>query len=71
MPRTKGAVGRGRTMEAERLREILKPIHDKLKRAGLSEAALPTNDALVSKLLDWVDNAKIDAWVKQYVKLYS
>jgi hypothetical protein len=69
MARTKGAISKDRIVDAEELRHVLKPIYDKLVKAGVSEARLPTNEALVSKIVNWVDTKKIDAWVQEYAKL--
>ena len=51
MTRKKGSVGKARSIEAEDLREVLKPVYDELEKAGVSDAQLPSNEALVSKLL--------------------
>lgn len=71
MARTKGSISRPRVIDPEELREILKPIYDKLAKAGVPEARLPSNEALVSHLLGWVDRDKIDAWIKDFAKLES
>ena len=66
MTRKKGSVGKARSIEAEDLREVLKPIYDELEKAGVSDAQLPSNEALASKLLDFHDHAKVKKWVKEY-----
>ena len=63
MPRPKGAIGRNREVSAAKLRKFLKPIYEKLARAGVPEVRMPSNDAMVSHLIDWVDETKVDDWV--------
>ncbi len=69
MARTKGAISKPRQIDAEELREVLKPVFEKLKKAGVPEERLPTLEAVVSHVLDWVDDAKVDEWVKKYAAL--
>lgn len=69
MGRVKGAIVKARAIDPEELREILKPIYEKLKRAGVSDAAMPPTEALVAKLLGWIDNDQVATWVKEYAKV--
>lgn len=66
--RTKQRRGKDRNLniDADELRKILKPIHDKLVKAGVPEERLPGNDAIVSMLMKWIDRDKIDTWVETY-----
>jgi hypothetical protein len=70
MGRTKGSVGKDRHVQipADDLREKLKPIYNKLRKAGVTDAALPTADAILGKLIMWADDSKIDEWVKKYAE---
>jgi hypothetical protein len=69
MPRTKGSLGKDRAIDAKKLRDVLKPIYDKLRNAGVQEESLPSNDLLVAKLLDFLDEDQIDNWVNDYARL--
>jgi hypothetical protein len=69
MGRKKGSISTPRNIPAEELREILKPIFNKLRKARVPEMQLPSNEALVSKLLDWIDQEKVDDFVNTYAKL--
>jgi hypothetical protein len=62
----KGAIHKGRVIGARKLREFLKPIHARLRRAGVPKSRLPDNDAIVSKLLDFVDDEKVQDWIDRY-----
>lgn len=66
MSRPKGAIAADRSLDAAELRAILKPVFQKLKKAGVPEERMPHNDAIISKLMSWIDGAKVDAWVKAY-----
>jgi len=55
--------------DAEELREILKPIYDKLVKKGVPEERLPSNETLVSHILDWVDDDKVNDWIDGFSKL--
>ena len=68
MTRSKGSIGKPRSFDPHDLRQILKPIHDKLAKAGVREERMPGNDMIVSKLLDWIDTKKVDEWVRNYAK---
>jgi hypothetical protein len=69
MGRKKGSISTPRNIPAEGLREILKPIFNKLRKARVPEAQFPSNETLVSKLLDWIDDSKVDKFVTEYAKL--
>lgn len=66
MARTKGAISKARSIDAEELREVVKPVFEKLKKAGVPEERLPTVEAVVSHVLDWVDDGKVNEWVKNF-----
>jgi hypothetical protein len=68
MSKPKGSISKARSFDAGTLREILKPIHDKLSKAGVPEARMPSNEAIVSKLLSWLDQDKVAEWVKKYAE---
>jgi hypothetical protein len=67
--RKRGSISKPRLMDAEVLREILKPIYDELVEAGVEEAQLPSNEALISKLLHFLDQNAVSKWVKEYAAL--
>lgn len=69
MAKKKGSISKGRLLNAEQLREILKPIYDKLEKAGVPDERLPTNEALISHIVQWVDHKKVDAWVTKFAAL--
>lgn len=64
MPRPKGSIAKNREFSAAKLRNLLKPIHDKLSAAGIPAVRIPTNDAILSLVLEWVDQDKVDAWIE-------
>ncbi len=68
MGRARGSVAKDREVPADELRDILKPIFDKLRKAKVPEERLPNNDALVSMLLNWIDDDKVNAWIKSYAE---
>lgn len=65
----RGSIDKPRVFDAEELREILKPIYDRLMAQGVPNARLPSNETLVSHILDWVDDAKVSAWIDGFAKL--
>lgn len=69
MARTKGSIANDRTIDAGQLRDVLKPIYSKLTKAGVPEDRMPNNEALVSLILKFVDQGKINVWVADYAKL--
>ena len=64
--RTKGSVAKPRNLDPIDLRELLKPIHDRLVAKGVPEYRLPSNTALASHVLDWVDDNKVNAWIDAF-----
>jgi hypothetical protein len=64
MPREKGSVSKSREFSPAKLRVLLKPIHKKLTAAGIPKVRIPTNDAILSLVLEWVDQDKVDAWIE-------
>ncbi len=68
MGRKKGSVGKNRSVPADELRDVLKPVFAKLEKAGVPRERLPRNDAIVSKLLEWIDDKKVDDWIAMYAK---
>lgn len=66
MARVKGSITKDRSIEAEALREVLKPIYEKLRDKGVSDADLPSNEDLVDRLLNYIDQAAVDEWVGKY-----
>lgn len=67
--RKKGSIDKPRTFDAEELRKILKPIYDKLIKSGVPEERLPANEALVSHILEWVNDVKVNEWIDGFSKL--
>jgi hypothetical protein len=68
MARTKGAIHKPKSLDPGELREVLKPIHEKLRKAGVPDERMPSNEALVSKILDWIDDKEVGQWVADYAK---
>jgi len=64
--RVKGSITKDRSIDAEALREVLKPIYEKLRAKGVSDADLPNNEDLVDRLLDYIDENAVDEWVNKY-----
>lgn len=71
MARTKGAIAKDRKINADGLREILKPIFDELERKGVPPVRMPSPDHIVSKLTEWFDpgSKQVKDWVEGYAKL--
>jgi hypothetical protein len=65
MSRTKGAIGNARTLQASRLRGALKGVHRVIKRVGLPERLVPTNDQIVALLPLWVDWEQVERWAQR------
>lgn len=66
MGRVKGSITKDRSIDAEALREVLKPIYEKLRDKGVSDADLPNNEDLVDRLLDYIDEDAVDQWADKY-----
>jgi hypothetical protein len=66
MPRTKGSISKDRSIDAEALREVLKPIYENLRSRGVNDADLPDNEELVARLLEFIDEKGIDEWAEKY-----
>jgi hypothetical protein len=66
MPRTKGSISKDRSLDAEALREVLKPIYAKMREKGVSDSDLPDNEELVGRLIEFIDDSAIDQWVDKY-----
>jgi hypothetical protein len=66
MAKPKGAISRDRIVEAETLREVLKPVYEKLREKGVSEFDLPSSEDLVKRLSHFIDYNKIDEWGDKY-----
>ena len=49
--RVRGAISKDRSIDAEALREVLKPIYEKLRGKGVADDDLPNNEDLVDRLL--------------------
>ena len=64
MPRVKGSVSKSREFSPAKLRVLLKPIHKKLEAAGIPKVRIPSNDAILSLALEWLDEDKVDAWIE-------
>jgi hypothetical protein len=62
MSRPKGAIANDRTIDAAQLRAVLKPIYAKLVKARVPEDRMPSNETLVSLILKFVDQEKINEW---------
>lgn len=62
MGRVKGSISKDRSIDAEALREVLKPIYEKLREKGVKDSDLPNNEDLVDRLLDFIDEKAIDEW---------
>ena len=68
MGRVKGSISKDRTINAEALREVLKPIYETLEQKGVTAENLPTNEDLVDRLLGFVDEKAIDDWAGEYAE---
>ncbi len=66
MGRVKGSIAKDRSIDAEALREVLKPIYEKLRVKGVNDADLPNNEDLVDRLLGFIDEKAIDEWADKY-----
>lgn len=66
MGRVKGSISKDRSIDAEALREVLKPIYEKLRENEVADADLPSNEDLVARLLDFIDEKAIDDWSGKY-----
>ena len=66
MGRVKGSISKDRSIDAEALREVLKPIYEKLRDKGVSDSDLPNNEDLVDRLLDFIDEKAVDGWADKY-----
>jgi len=68
MGRVKGSITKERSIDAEALREVLKPIYENLKAKGVNDADLPSNEDLVDRLLNFIDEKAVDEWGDQYAQ---
>jgi lipoate-protein ligase A len=68
MGRVKGSITKDRSLDAEALREVLKPIYEKLREKGVSDADLPNNEELVDRLLENIDEKAVEEWIKKYAE---
>ena len=66
MGRVKGSISKDRSIDAEALREVLKPIYEKLRDKGVNDSDLPNNEDLVDRLLDFIDENAVDGWADKY-----
>ena len=66
MGRVKGSISKDRSIDAEALREVLKPIYEKLRDKGVNDADLPNNEDLVDRLLNFIDESAVDEWADKY-----
>ncbi len=66
MGRVKGSISKDRSIDAEALREVLKPIYEKLRDKNVNDADLPNNEDLVDRLLEFIDEGAIDEWADKY-----
>ncbi len=68
MGRVKGSITKDRSIDAEALREVLKPIYEKLRDKGVSDADFPNNEDLVDRLLNYIDEKAVDEWAGKYAE---
>ncbi len=66
MGRVKGSITKDRSIDAEALREVLKPIYENLRDKGVSDTDLPSNEDLVDRLLEFIDEKALDEWGQKY-----
>ncbi|MDT3457338.1 hypothetical protein ROV96_19630 [Stenotrophomonas pavanii] len=71
MGRVKGSITKDRSIDAEALREVLKPIYEKLREKGVSDTDLPNNEDLVDRLLDFIEEKNVDDWATSYADWVS
>lgn len=68
MGRVKGSITKDRSIDAEALREVLKPIYEQLREKGVSDTDLPNNEDLVDRLLEFIDEKAVDEWGTKYAE---
>ena len=51
------------------VQEVLKPLYAKLKKAGVPEERWPSHEHIISKLIGWSNDEKVDDWVEKYAAL--
>jgi pyridoxine 5'-phosphate synthase PdxJ len=68
MGRVKGSITKDRSLDAEALREVLKPIYEKLREKGVSDVDLPNNEELVDRLLENIDENAVEEWTGKYAE---
>ena len=68
MGRVKGSISKDRSIDAEALREVLKPIYQRLRDKGVNDEDLPSNEDLVDRLLGFIDEESVDRWVDEYTE---
>jgi hypothetical protein len=68
MARVKGSISKDRPIDAESLRETLKPIYEELKNKGVKEEDLPSADYLTASLLKFLDSDAINKWSNKYLE---
>lgn len=60
----KGAIRTDRVFPAAMVRELLKRVHEKIEKAEIPEEDRPSTDAILRRVLGWVDEGKINEWVQ-------
>jgi len=68
MGRVKGSITKERSIDAQPLRKVLKPIYENLRDKGVNDADLPSNEDLVDRLLNFIDDKAIDEWGDKYAE---
>lgn len=68
MARQKGSISKDRSLDAEALREVLKPIYERLRENGVEATEMPNNEDLVDRLLGFIDQQAIDEWANKYAE---
>jgi hypothetical protein len=71
MPRTKGAIGKSRSLPADKLRGPVKKIRAMLAAAGVPAERTPSNDHIIGLLPRWIDYERAQAWVTRLVEKTS
>ena len=66
MARVKGAISKGRKVEAEVLREALKPVYEKLSNCGVKDEDLPSPEYLAGKLLGMMSEDAVNTFAATF-----
>jgi hypothetical protein len=49
--------------------QVLQPIYERLKAEGIPEERHPTLESLVSHLIEWADERKMERWIMRFARV--